>query len=89
MAKKKRPRRAPPLKKLDTNAAAEKAIANIAAREGKTVEQIRLHMNVAMMSGLLNNDPTVKANWANIPRTGEVPTPEELIAFYAEQLKKP
>lgn len=89
MAKKKRPRRTPPPKKASAEAATERAIAAIAAREGKPVETIRLHMKLAMMSGLLNDDPVIKANWARIPRVGEVPTPEEVIAFYAGQLNNP
>lgn len=86
MAKKKRPRRNPPPKRPSTTAIAEKAIATIAAREGKTVEYIRLQMKAAMMSGLLNDNPVIQDRWTQIPRAGEVQTPEELIAYCATQL---
>ncbi|MEA5144281.1 MAG: hypothetical protein VB023_12020 [Oscillibacter sp.] len=67
---------------------AEKAICQIAIREGTTVENVRKHIQVAMMGGLLSNDPAIKAAWKRIPKAGEVPTPEEVIAYYAEKMRK-
>lgn len=46
------------------------AIEEIAAKEGKTVDQIRLSMKEAMIVGLLNPDPKVQAMWKSIPCSG-------------------
>lgn len=87
MAKRKNPRRgSAPRKKPDALERAAKAIEQIAAREGSTPDMVRKHIQVAMMSGLLNDDPQVQAEWARIPKAGEVPTPEEVIAYYAAQV---
>lgn len=86
MAKKKRPRRSPPKRKPTRLELAERAIAEIAARDHTTPDMVRKHMQVAMLNGLISDDPKVKEEWAKIPRAGEIPTPEELIAYYAAQL---
>jgi plasmid stability protein len=67
---------------------AEKALKIFAAREGISVEEVRKHIQLAMLSGLASTDPTVQANWAGIPCTGNVPTPEELIAACATKYAK-
>jgi hypothetical protein len=41
-----------------------------------------------MLSGLLSKDPAVKEKWKRIPCAKELPTPEEVIAFYGEELTK-
>lgn len=66
-------------KKID----AERAIYTLAMQEGKTVEYIRSQMNLAMLSGLNNQDPEIQAKWKRIPCKGEIPTPEELITYLA------
>ncbi len=63
--------------------AAENAIRKIAQRDGVTVEFVRKQMRLAMLSGLCSMDPKHKAYWDSIPREGEYPTPEELIAYTA------
>lgn len=85
MAKRKNPRRrsAP---KPSTLEVAARSIEKIAVKEGTTPEMVRKHIQLAMLNGLISDDPKVKAEWAKIPRAGEVPTPEELIAYYAAQL---
>jgi hypothetical protein len=65
--------------------AAEKALKIIASREGVSVEQVRKHIQLAMLSGLVSSDTTIRACWASIPSCGEVPTPEEVIAFCASK----
>ena len=66
-------------KKID----AKKAIQIIARNNGTTVEKIRTHIKLAMLSGLSNPDPVIQARWKKIPCKGELPTPEELITFLA------
>lgn len=66
--------------------AAEKALKTIASREGVSVEQVRKHIQLAMLSGLVSSDATVRACWASISSRGEVPTPEEVIAACASRV---
>lgn len=72
---------------MKKNFNAERAIQELAIREGKTVEYIRSQMKLAMLSGLCNPDPKVQENWKRIPCKGEVPTPEEIITFLAAHAK--
>lgn len=44
------------------------------------MEEIRRAMAYAMAS----DDPLVQERWASVPRKGEVPTPEEFIAYTSE-----
>lgn len=67
---------------------ARKAIEQIALREATTVEQVRTNIQLAMLSGLLSEDPEVREKWKRIPSAKELPTPEEVIAFYADELTR-
>ena len=60
---------------------AEQALQTVAIRNGTTVEEVRKEIKLAMLAGLCNTDPVVQARWKKIPCAGEVPTPEELIAY--------
>lgn len=64
---------------------ARKAIQRIALKERKTVEQVRKDMKLAMLCGLMNNDPKVQAMWKSIPSEGEYPEPEELIVWASKR----
>lgn len=67
---------------------AENAIRKIAIREGVTIEYVRKQMQIAMINSLCSSDPEVKAFWDSIPREKEVPTPEELIIYISEIVKR-
>ncbi len=67
---------------------AEKAIEQIALKHGVTVNEVRKQINIAMANGLVSDDPKIKRFWENIPRAGEIPTPEELIAHLSDVVKK-
>lgn len=73
-----------PRKKL-TIENAENAIRTIAKRDGVSVETVRANMTGAMITGLCDPDPKVQARWKSIPCKGELPTPEELIVFLANE----
>lgn len=73
---------------LNLKVITEKALAEIAIREGKSVTEIRKQIQIAMLSGLLNDDPRIQEQWKRIPCADEIPTPEEVIAFYAEEIIK-
>jgi hypothetical protein len=59
----------------------------IAAEHHTTVEKVRREIELAIQVGLQNPDPKVQAQWAKIPRKGDVPTPDELIAYIVRQAK--
>lgn len=63
----------------------QQTIKKLAERDGVTVEYVRSQMKIAMLYGLCNPDPRIKAYWKGIPHAGEVPSPEELIIYAAEQ----
>ena len=67
---------------------ASRAIQRIAQQEGKTVEEVRKDMKLAMLCGLLNNEPQVQAMWKSIPCEGKYPEPEELIAWAAKRTRQ-
>ena len=67
---------------------AEAAIRKIAMREGITVEEVRTEMKKAMLIGLCNPNPAIRERWKNIPCKGDIPTPEELIVYMAQNVKE-
>lgn len=60
----------------------------IAARNHTTVEEVRREMELAIRVGFNNPDPKVQAQWAKIPRKGDIPTPDELITYVVRKAKK-
>jgi len=67
---------------------AENAIKKLAMRDGVSVEYVRTQIKISMINGLCSDDPKTKAYWQSIPCEGDVPTPEEFIAFSAKEVKK-
>lgn len=68
-----------------TTERAAQIIEQIARREGTTPEMVRKHIQVAMLNGLISDDPEIKARWGRIHKAGEIPTPEELIVFLTHE----
>lgn len=66
----------------------EAIIRRIAMKEGSSVERVRQHIQIAMIAGMMSPDPKARAAWEQIPHTGEVPTPEEAIAYYANMTQR-
>ena len=64
-------------------AMARQAMEKMARRNGISVEILRTCIQVAVVSGMTDPDPQVQAEWVRIPRAGEYPTPEEVIAYYS------
>ena len=62
---------------------AEHALREVARQNNTTLEEVKKEIRLAMLAGLCNSDPAVQARWKDIPCAGEVPTPEELIAYVA------
>lgn len=67
---------------------AARAIERIAKENHSTVEEVRLQIKVAMINGLASDEPKIKAYWQSIPCEGDVPTPEEFIAYTADVVRK-
>ena len=76
------------LKRDQEMASAKRAIAEVARRDGITVAEVRAAMIEAIEEGYNSTDPLVQARWAEIPREGEIPTPEELIIWAGKQLRQ-
>lgn len=57
----------------------------IAKRHGTSAERVRRDIRSALKAGDREPDPKVQAVWENIPRTGDKPTPKEVILFCAEE----
>ena len=45
-------------------------------------------MKLAMLCGMVNQDPEVQKKWSEIPCEGSVPTPEEFILWAANKTAK-
>lgn len=68
--------------------AAKKSIEQTARKHGVTVNEVKKEINIAMLNGLVSNDPQIKAFWTDVPCAGEYPTPEELVAYVADMVKR-
>lgn len=66
----------------------KKIISQIALREGKTVEEIRSEMKLAIQCALMNPDPAIQSILKSIPCNGEYPEPEEVISWAAIKIQK-
>lgn len=87
MAKRKKPRRGPEQSAKPTALkVAACAIDELARKNHTTPEMVRKHIQVGLMNGLISDDPAIQEALRKIPTAGEVPTPEEVIAYYATQL---
>lgn len=67
---------------------AQKAMETIAEKESISVDNVRKEIRAAIAEGLRSGDPAVKAMWEDVPCKGDVPEPEELIAWLAEVVRE-
>lgn len=67
---------------------ARAAIKKIAKRDGVSVEYVRKQMKIAMLNGLCSTDPQLREFWDSIPRENKIPTPEELIIYITDIVKR-
>lgn len=65
---------------------AEHALREVARQNNATLKEVKKEIRLAMLAGLCNSDPAVQARWKDIPCAGEIPTPEELIAYIATMI---
>lgn len=67
---------------------AGRAIRETAAGAGRPVTAVRAEISLAIRAGMSSADPDVRAAWARIPRAGDVPTPEEFVAYVAARAER-
>ena len=60
-------------------------IEQIAVENHTTPEEVRRQMKLAMLCGMVNQDPEVQKKWGEIPCADTVPTPEEFILWAVTQ----
>lgn len=65
---------------------ARKALEYVARQEGVSVAHVEAEIRKAMLCGMNNNDPQVRAYWDSIPCVGVSPTPEEFIVWMVGRL---
>ena len=61
---------------------------HLAEERNITVEEMRAIIAARIEAGMNDPDPEKRASWEQIPRTGEIPTPEEWLRYAVEQLEK-
>lgn len=57
----------------------ELVIAQIADKNGVTVEEVRRDISETIAAAMSDPDPAVQNRWKQCPCAGDVPTPEEMI----------
>jgi len=67
---------------------AKNSIIKLAEQEGVSVEYVRIQIEEAIQNGLDSEDEKKKAFWESIPRERDVPTPEEVVLYISEQVKR-
>ena len=67
---------------------AHKALVATALKSGVTVEEVRFEIDKAIREAMANPNPIIQQRWRNIPRSGDVPTAEEFIAYISDPLGK-
>ncbi len=66
----------------------KKAIDIIAKKDGVSRKQVLIELQKAIDEGFSNPDPTIHAEWVKIPCKGTRPTPEELITYEVNKLRR-
>lgn len=66
---------------------AKNALQSIAKHEGISIEEVKKEITNAILIGMQNHNPKVQNYWRNVPKERNVPAPEELIAFLADDVK--
>ncbi len=59
----------------------------VAIRTNSTVEKVRLELEGLIRAFTEHEDADVRAQWAKIPHKDEILTPEEMIAYFDEQIR--
>jgi len=60
----------------------------IATEHNTTAEEVRQEIEAAIRAGFYNPDCEVRGQWARIPKTGELPTPDELVRYVVRRAEE-
>lgn len=58
----------------------KRVLEQVAQKRRVSVEDVRHEIELIIASGQEHPDPEIKAFWQAVPRKGEKPTPEEVVA---------
>ena len=64
----------------------KRSLASVAKQNGVSVDEVKREIQKAIDIGMANPDPKIKVFWNSIPRSGERPTLEEVISFFAKEM---
>lgn len=67
---------------------AHNALVLTALQKGMTVEEVRHEIDLSIREAMANPDPLIQQRWKNMPKAGNVPTAEELIAYASDILRR-
>ncbi|MCI9192889.1 MAG: hypothetical protein HFE92_05750 [Acutalibacter muris] len=59
----------------------------LARERGISAEEMRSIISARIEQGMNDPDPVKRASWEQIPRAGDIPTPEEWLRYAVERLE--
>lgn len=69
-------------------AKAKKILKKLAKQKGISEMDIQQEIEIAIREAMKSPDPQAQAFWKSIPHKGEQPTPEEVITYIVNKVKK-
>lgn len=67
---------------------ARRALMRLARQEGASMDAVRREIEAAIALASGSADPKAQAFWDSVPHKGERPTPEEVIDYIADRMKR-
>ena len=67
---------------------AEDALQKVARKNHTTVEAVRREILLAMTAAMCSSDPSIRRKWSEIPCSGDMITPEELITHLSQRCRQ-
>ncbi|MCD8050767.1 MAG: hypothetical protein LUE89_03710 [Clostridiales bacterium] len=58
----------------------------IAQKNGVREDEVLREMQAAIEAALKSEEPTAQAHWRSLPKRGDIPTPEEVVAYLVQQV---
>lgn len=67
---------------------AHNALVLTAMQKGITVEEVRYEIDLVIREAMADPNPLIRQRWKDMPKAGDVPTAEEVIAYVSDMLDK-
>ena len=64
-----------------------KILEKVAKQNGVSIEEVIKEITLAIDIGMASADPAAQKHWADMPKKGEKPTPEEAISYLTKKIK--